>query len=339
MAYFGIDLGTSSIKVVQAELMGTRSYRVSGVGLVQNPAGVVAFDDPRVSGKLAQAIKQVITQAGIHDKRAVVAIPELKCYSRIVEMPNMSEAELATAVKWEAEQFVPIPVAEVELDYVVVRRPPKGSEQKMLVYLVAAPKKYLQAMVDFLLSLGIEPVAVESEMVAVARIFTMVGLPGTSMIVHIGAQSSVMAVVEGESLLFTHASSVGGVAMSRAISESLKLPAAQAEEYKRVYGLDGAQLEGKVREALLLVCESLVGDLRKAVEHSATKYATNVVRIILSGGGAYLPAFAQQLSSVFGGLEVVLGDPFVNAKPARGVTIPNERTVYSVAAGLAVRSF
>lgn len=339
MAYFGLDFGSSSIKVVQSELLGTKGYRVNAIGLVQNPVGVLTFDDPRVQGKLAQAVKQVISQAGIHDKRVVVSIPESRAYSRVIEMPNMSDAELSTAVTWEAEQFVPIPVAEVEIDYVVVKRPPKGSDQKMLVYLVAAPKKYLQSMIDFLLSIGVEPVAVESEMVAVSRVFTIGGAQGASMILHIGAQSTVLAVVDGDALLFTHVSNAGGVAMTRSISESLKLPIAQAEEYKRTYGLDEAQLEGKVRQSLLLVFDGLITDMRKAMEHIGARYSTNVSRVVLSGGGAYMPGLSQHLSGVFGGMEVSLGDPFMSAKPARGVVIPNERTVYSVAAGLSVRAF
>lgn len=338
-SFFGLDFGSSSIKVVQSELFGAKGYQVRALGLVQNPVGTVSFEDPRVSGKLVPAVKQVMAEAGIHDKRAVISIPEAKTFSRVVEMPNMTDAELSTAVTWEAEQFVPIPVSEVEIDYVVVKRPPKGSDQKMLVYLVAAPKKYLQAMVDFVLSVGIEPIAVESEMVAVARAFTFGATQGASLIVHVGAMTSVMAVVEGDSLLFTHVTDVGGVAMTRSIAQSLQLPVAQAEEYKRTYGMDEAQLEGKVRQALLLVNESLVSDMRKAMEHIGTKYSTNIARIYLSGGGAYLPAFSQYISSQFGGMEVLLGDPFVSAKPGRGVTIPNARAVYSVAAGLSVRAF
>jgi Tfp pilus assembly PilM family ATPase len=93
----------------------------------------------------------------------------------------MSDAELASAVTWEAEQFVPIPVAEVEIDYSVIKKPPKGvSGEPMLVYLVAAPKKYLQSLVDFLVLTGIEPVAVESEMVAVSRAFSLGGNTGSS---------------------------------------------------------------------------------------------------------------------------------------------------------------
>ena len=140
-------------------------------------------------------------------------------------------------------------------------------------------------------------------------------------------------------LWFPKIYSPGGVAMTRSISESLKLPIAQAEEYKRTYGLDEAQLEGKVRQSLLLVFESLVTDMRKAMEHIGARYSTNVSRVILSGGGAYMPGLSQHLSGIHGGIEVSLGDPFMSAKPARGVAIPNERAVYSVAAGLSVRSF
>jgi len=339
-AYFGLDFGSSSIKVAQVAMRGNNSFMLTALNLIQNPAGSLDFRDPQVTTKLLPALKQVVSEAGIKDKRAVVSIPESKVYSRIVSMPNMTDAELANAVNWEAEQFVPIPVSEVEVDFSVVRRPAKGvTTQPMLVYLVAAPKTYLQSLVDFLVAAGIDPVAVESEMVAVSRAFSLNQPTGSSLLLHIGALSTVMAIVEGDSLLFSYVMESGGVSMTRALSQALSIPIMQAEEYKRTYGLDAAQLEGKVKSGLLVVMEAIVAEIRKAIEYHASQNKQQVARIVLTGGGAYMPSLTTYLSEAFGGMEVVIGDPFAAGQPARGVTVPAEKAVYPVAVGLAERVF
>lgn len=339
-AYFGIDFGSTSIKLAAVDLQGTKSFGLSAIGIAANSAGSLDFTDSQVTAKLASSVKQLLSETKVREKRVVVSVPESQVYSRIVSLPSMSEAELASAIQWEAEQFVPIPVAEVEIDYSVVRNPPKGStEKKMLVYLVAAPKKQLQALVDFLLSLGLDPIAVESEMVAISRSLSFAPLPGSTLIVQMGAMSSVLAIVDESSLLFSYVTNVGGVALSRALSQNLTLPLPQAEEYKRTYGLDPKQLEGKVRNGLLLPLEQVISEIRKAMEFYATEHKSRISRILLSGGGAYLPELAPHLGSVFSGVEVVIADPFAAAKAERGVVIPKERAVYSVAVGLAMRVF
>lgn len=338
--YFGLDIGSSSIKVTQSSVMGTKAYTVEANGLAMNPAGSIDFSNPVVVSKLGPAIKQLLAESKIKEKRVVVSISESKVYSRILSMPNMTEAELASAIKWEAEQFVPIPVSEVELDFSIIEQKTTGADnQKMLVYLVAAPKKYLQSMVDFLVGIGLEPIAIESEMVAVSRALTFGTTPVTSLIVHMGAMSTVLAIVDGTSLSFSYVAESGGVAMTRALSQSLSLPLPQAEEYKRTYGLDGKQLEGKVKTGLQIVLDGLVVEMRKAMEYHLTTRKSHVTRIVLSGGGAYLPEFGGYLSQIFGGIEVLVGDPFAVARPGRTVSIPREKAVYSVSVGLSQRIF
>ncbi len=339
-AYFGLDIGSSSIKVTQSTLMGSKAFSVDAIGLAMNPAGSVDFINPSVREKIGPAIKQLLAESKIRDKRVVVSVAENRVYSRILSMPVMSEAELASAIKWEAEQFVPIPVAEVELDFSIVQQPTNTSEdKKMLVYLVAAPKTYLQALVDFLVNVGLDPIAIESEMVAVSRSLTFGTTPATTLIVHMGAMSSVLAIVDGMSLSFSYVTESGGVALTRALSQALAFPLPQAEEYKRTYGLDPSQLEGKVRSGLLIVLDTVVSEMRKAMEYHLSSRKTRVTRIVLSGGGAYLPQLSSHISEIFGGMEVVVGDPMIAAKPSRGVEIPRERAVYSVSVGLSQRVF
>jgi len=339
-AYFGLDIGSSSIKVCQTSLSGPKNFVVQAVGLAMNPVGSVDFTSPEVQEKLKPVVKKLLTEAKIHEKRVVVSVAESRVYSRILSMPVMSEAELATAIKWEAEQFVPVPVSEVELDFSIISQPnDKSDDKKMLVYLVAAPKKYLQGMVDFVTGCGLEPIAVESEMVAVSRAFTYGATPATSLFVHMGALSTVLAIVDGSALTFSYVTPSGGVALTRALAQSLSLPLPQAEEYKRTYGLDEKQLEGKVRTGLLIILDSIMTEIRKAMEYHLSVRKSPVTRIVLSGGGAYLPQFSSHISQVFGGIEVVVGDPFSVAKAGHGVVLPRERAVYSVAIGLSQRVF
>lgn len=339
-AYFGLDIGASSIKACQVSLMGTKSFVVEHVGLVGNPAGSIDFADKMVQDKIRPVLKQLVTEAKIREKRVVVSVAESKVYSRILTLPSMSEAELAAAIKWEAEQFVPIPVSEVELDFAVVQPSVTGSqEKKVSIYLVAAPKKYLQGLVDLVTGSGLEPIAVESEMVAMTRAYTFGEGQNTSLFVHCGAMSCVLSIVDNGTLTFTYVVESGGVAMTRALTQALSLPLPQAEEYKRTYGLQDNQLEGKVKTGLLVVLDSVVREIRKAMEYHLSLKKSPVARIVLSGGGAYLPEFSVYLTQLFEGIEVVLGDPFAVAKVGRGVTLPRERAVYGVAVGLAERVF
>lgn len=339
-AYFGLDIGASSVKACQVSLTGSNSFVVQAVGLVANPVGSIDFADPVVRGKLQPAIKQLLAETKIRERRVVVAVAESKVYSRVLSLPAMSEAELASAIRWEAEQFVPIPVDDVELDYSIIRPGVPGAEEKkMLVYLVAAPKKYLQALVEMLTGVGLEPIAVESEMVAITRSLTYGQAQTVSLLVNLGAMSSVLAIVDETTLTFSYVAEVGGVAMTRALSQALTLPLPQAEEYKRTYGLTENQLEGKVKSGILLVLEGLVREMRKAMEFHLAAKKSPVSRIVLIGGGAYLPDLMVYLTKIFEGIEVVIGDPFAVAKVARGISLPKERAVYAVVTGLSQRVF
>lgn len=337
--YFGLDIGASTIKVCKAQPMGTK-YRLQAIGIVSNPAGTIDFSKPEFSAQISDSLKQLMKDSGIKEKRVVVAVPETHVYSRVIEMPVMSDTELSSAIKWEAEQFVPIPVDQVEMDYTVVKRPPKGSTtEKMLVYLVASQKTYLQSYVDFLVSSGLEPVAVESETVALSRGLAGVTAGSTSLILHVGALSSSLSIVSEEALLFSYTTSSGGVALTRALAQNLSLSLSQAEQYKRTYGLDKAQLEGKVAQSLLVVLQTIMSEMRKAFDYFATRYGSSVQRIILSGGGAYLPDLLPQLSDQFQGIEIIVADPFVNVKPDKDIIVPEERAVYGPVVGLALRVF
>jgi type IV pilus assembly protein PilM len=337
MSFFGLDIGTSSFKVLQASAVGP-GVSVEAIGAIANPIASIEFSDKTQVQRASDSLKKLLGEMGLKEKRVVVGISEQKVYSRVVSMPAMPDSELASAIAWEAEQFVPVPIAEVEMDYAVVRRAKPGAEDnQMLVYLLASPKKYLNEIVEFVVGVGLEPIAIESEMAAAHRVMSKIGLEGSTLTLNVGASSSAISIAEKDELLFTYVLPVGGIALTRALSQALTFPLPQAEEYKRTYGLDGRQFEGKIKAALMPVVMSLVSESRKAIEYYASQYKSQIARIVLSGGGAYLPEFVTHISGEFPGIEVVVADPFTKFSMVKKVNLPKDRASYMVVSGLSLR--
>jgi len=134
----GLDLGSFSIKVVCLSKHG-KGYRLEAIGIALNPYGARPGGDDASQVKVAEAVKKLLSDTRLSSAKAMLALPESSVYTRVVEMPSLSDSELASAIHWEAEQYVPVPLDQVNIDYEVISRPDKSSEkEKMEIFLVAA---------------------------------------------------------------------------------------------------------------------------------------------------------------------------------------------------------
>ena len=307
MPAWGLDVGSSAIKLIALGGKPNKA-KLGQFGLAVNPVGNIDTENESERVKIAQAIKKLVGDVQLKTKQVVVALPESKVFTRLVEMPALSDAELASAINWEAEQYIPIPMSEVQLDYKVVGKPAVVTGMaKMQVFLVATPTALVQKYVEL-------------------------------MIAHFGANTTDFCVVEGERLVFTRSLPTGGTALSRAMAKELGLEVNQAEQYKRTYGLDPRQLQSKVRNTLLPVFASLVNELRKGMQFYAGEQGKKIVRIILSGGGAYLPEMVRELAAGLG-VEVLVGNPWagIEMDATQQKRVGGIGAVFSVAMGLALR--
>lgn len=127
--------------------------------------------------------------------------------------------------------------------------------------------------------------------------------------------------------------------MTRAVSQTLKVSMQQAEEYKKVYGLEKTKLEGKVREALLPVFFTILDEIKKALHFYTTEYGGEPPKsIFLSGGTSYLPDIIPELTDELG-LEVVLANTLSTLNASETITqaLSNTAALYSISIGLAIR--
>lgn len=332
----GLDIGGKTIKIVELQKEGeTYSLLASGiVGYTGSP--IEKMTDEKEMAALAAIIKKLHAETGASSKDVSIALPEPQVFTRTIKFPMLTDAEIASAVKWEAEQYIPIPISEAIIQHTVLLRNEKSTPPEVLVLLVAAPRTVVEKYTKVVSMAGLNPVGVETELLALAR--SLAPLGRTVILVDIGAGSTDIAITRDTLLSFSRSIPIAGEAFTRAVSQGLGLTAPQAEEYKKTYGLDTAQLEGKVKASLDPVIRLVVDEIKKATSYYQSEEKGEVPSaLIISGGSSGMPDLITMMSSLLG-IEVLVANPFANiktdAETARRLT--PFAPLYSIAIGLAM---
>lgn len=333
----GLDIGSKTIKLVEVSFDGGRNILKSAgvVGFVGTP--VENVQDDKSYASLADAIKKLIHDTKVSTREVDLAIPESQSFTRVIKFPLLSDQEIASAVKWEAEQYIPIPVSEAIIQHEIVERREKTSPPEVLVLLVAAPRALVEKYVKVASMAGLTSAAVETSLVAMTR--ALAPANQTAILMDMGARATSIAVVKNSQLVFSRTIPTAGAAFTRAVGQSLGVPEAQAEQYKTTYGLSAKQLEGKVAAAITPVFTTVTEEIKKAVHYYQTELQGEMpTSLVLSGGSAGLPSLVPSLTKAVG-VEVVIGNPFakVVTDPVTAKKLSAYAPLYSVATGLAIR--
>lgn len=337
-AVIGLDIGSHNIKLIELEKQKDVFTLISAGSMPTPPkslSSTLAIDDQ----SLVFVIKNLIKETGAKATDVNIALPESQVFSRVIEIPSLSSRELSSAIRWEAEQYIPMPIDQVNIDYTILRDGSKTSTGKMDVLLVAAPKTLLERYMNILDQVELTPLAAETEVIASIRSLNR-SVPTLHhvMVVAFGAQTTDIAIVKDGIVLFTRSVAVGGDSLSRALVQTLDFNILQAEEYKKTYGLNQTMLEGKLFTAFRPIMDTLIGEIRRAIGFFEERQKGDHIEVILlSGGSAKLPGivpfFAESL-----GVEVQTANPWVGiTKDARFSVLDGEGPLFSVAVGLALR--
>lgn len=337
---FGLDIGASTIKAVDLGWEKGKFTLKSYAVLPTPPRGMLS-ESPLDQEEMAQAIKRLTDNLKTQNKNVNVALADSQVYTKIIEMPTLSDKELSLAIYWEAEQYIPVPLSTITLVWTVLKRPqdPK-SEEKMLVLMVGAPTLLIDKYQKILGRAGLNLAAMETGILSAVRALVYPGFPRT-IILSIGAVATSLAVIRDGLLIFTYSIPTGGIAISRSIEADFGLTLDQSELYKKTYGVSGegvGQKIGKSTEPILL---SILSEIKKALAFYSQKYRedASIAQLLLSGGTARLPGidlfFAENL-----GIETVIADPW---KKLDGQSVPKELSAassdYTIAVGLAMKSY
>lgn len=328
LPHIGLDIGSQTIKAVILSRKKDQ-WAILGFGKIPTPGKGLASETKEEIAEVSTAISKLIKDFKINIKEVTIGLPESQIFTRVIEMPIMTETEMASAVKWEAEQYIPIPLSEVSMDFTILEK--YEADNKMSVLLVAAPLSLIEKYKHIISGADLTLSAIETETTSLSRAFMDTeDLAPVTVIVDIGGGSSCMAIVKKGSLAFTRSISVGGINLTRAVAQNLSISEQQAENYKITYGLEKDKLDGKVREAILPIIEILTSELKRGINAYQTKDKDNPVqRIVLAGGTCLLPDLVVYLTEETG-IETQVGNP---GFPEIGIDAPH----FSLAVGLAKR--
>src|SRR4030042_5284009 len=198
-----LDIGRSYIKTVQIHLSGTKKTLVAA-SKIQTPPGGMMSESPNDLKKLSESIKTCVSSARISTDKCVISLLESQVVTRLIELPNLTDKELSSAIEWEAEQYIPLPIKDVNLQYQVIYRPTSVAGEKMQVLLVAAPKRIITKYIDVVKNAGLSVYYMESETFALNRALTKLDDPMT-IIISLGAASTDLEITEKGKEFFTSA--------------------------------------------------------------------------------------------------------------------------------------
>ncbi len=338
---FGLDIGTSTFKAVVLEKTGDGIKLVSAASSATPKPGIQS-ESPFDHQDMAKVILKVLEAAKISEENVSIALPENHVFTKIIEIPAISDKELETAIYWEAEQYIPASLDTVALAYTVIRRPKDGSKQdRMQVLLVAAPHQLIQRYQSVLDYIGIKISSVETESLSVVRALIRDNTSPTSFVINIGSMNTTISIVQAGDMIFNYYVPLGGVALTRAISSGFGFSIEKAEEYKKTYGLSDKNFGGKVTSAIEPVLASIISEIKKARTFYNEKYQNDspITQILLTGGASRLPGidlyFVKNID-----IETVIANPF---KTAGIKNVPDNLDSagpeYSVAVGLALKDY
>src|SRR3989338_5524664 len=169
---FGLDIGTSTTKLIQLNKNGDK-FDLIAHGIISSPPRALASEAIEDQDELSEVLKRLVDEARPTTKNVVTALPESQIFTRVIDMPLLSESELTSALKWEAEQYVPLPLSEVQLDWQILDTlsDEKGKDSKMEILLVAAPKILVEKYIKIFSLADLEAVSIETEQIALNRPF------------------------------------------------------------------------------------------------------------------------------------------------------------------------
>lgn len=336
----GLDIGSSYIKAVQ--LKEKRSgYELRLFDMLPIPPDLIVEGTIIDSIRLTEALKELIKKARIKSGDAVISLSgHSSVIIKRITLPEMSEEELSESIKFEAEQYIPFSIDDVNLDFQILG--PREEPGSMDVMLVAVKRDVINDYVSVIREAGINPVIVDVNTFALENMY---GLnyetePDSNIaLINIGANSINMNIVRDGVSVFTRDSSSGSHIHTEDLQKEFHLDYEEAERLKRGAAIEKVSPED-ARAVVRSASDRIISEVSRAIDFFKTSYTKTAIKeIILSGGCALVKDFPTQLSENTG-LTVQLAEPFKNLhipKKFDAVYIKELAPIAAVAVGLAMR--
>ncbi len=338
----GIDVGSSAIKVVRLrESRG--AFHLENIGIMPLDPETIVDNTIMDSTAIVDSIQNLLTAMKIKTKRVATSVSGHSVIIRKISLPVMTDAELEASIQWEAEQYIPFDISEVNIDFQIIGPDAKDPSQ-MNVMLVAAKKDFVDDYTAVFAEAGLEPVVMDIDCFAVENMFDYnYGFVDDEVValIDLGDSATSVNVLKGQTSVFTRDIQTGGNLLSEELQKRLGVSREEAERAK-LGDRDIADVDpDSIDEILADATENLVQEIQRSLDFfSATSSEDRVSKVYLTGG-------VSGSEKVRAALEERLGIVAERVNPFRNMVIKEKEfdtdylnaigPMFSVAAGLAMR--
>jgi len=297
----GLDIGSSSVKLMEIERdPKTEKYRLVSFGIAPLPPEAIVDGAVMNTTAVVDTIRDLVTKHRVKTKDAVVSVSGNSVIIKRINLPAMTVEELEESIQWEAEQYIPFDINDVNIDVQILDDAAQDPGQ-MEVLLVAARKELVSEYQSLIQQAGLRPAVVDVDAFAVANMFELnydVAM-GSIALVNVGSGNVNIHVIRDGVSMFTRDIGMGGRQFTEEIQRSLNISYEDAEIMKvgDPERDDRAVVPEEIEQVLSSVGESLATEIQRSLDfYLSTAADGGLTRIYLSGGAARTPGLARAIS-------------------------------------------
>lgn len=319
----GIDIGTSSIKVVQLrkkeDKFELETYgELFSIGYLERADESFQTTSFRKTETVTRELLRILLkESEVDTKQAVMSIPIFSSFVSVIEMPEMGEKELARAVQFEARRYVPIPLVEVALDWKIIESGMIKDENSSKTFrgkriiLIAVPKEVVSKYIRIAEILGLRILALELESFSLGRSL-MMGDVSSACVLDVGARATSFTIVDKGAVQMSHSLDIAGAEITKTLASGLKIASKRAEELKITYGLNHKEEKEKRREMQELLnvpVDKIINEIERMINSYQSGTKRKIEKLILNGGSAQLAGLEKYIEEKIN-IKTIVANPW-----------------------------
>ena len=340
----GIDIGTSSIKVVQLKKIEDK-FKLETYGEISTIGYWDRLNESFQTTSLRtleaitrEMLKIVLEKSQVTAKQATMAVPVFSSFTSVIEMPEISDKELTQAIEFEARKYIPIPLSEVVLDWKILESTKSFKGKRIL--LIAVPKEVVNKYIRLAEALNLKINALELESFSFSRALFS-GENNPFCILDIGARATSCTIADKGAVQMSHGLDIAGAEMTKTLASSLGIAFRRAEDFKLAHGIDHENESSErkeTKEVLLNLIDEILNECERMINEYQSRTGNKIEKIILNGGSAQLEGLKEYAEKRLN-TKVFIADPWskIIYPPNLKRRLKELGPQFSVAVGAAMR--
>ncbi|MCA9335022.1 type IV pilus assembly protein PilM [Candidatus Saccharibacteria bacterium] len=335
--FFGLDIGTNAVRVVQLSPVGPGKWALRHYGYAPIDLKTATANSAEAKQRLGEVIMTVVGQSGIKTKNVAVGLSASKTFVTVIDMPMTSESELKSTIKYQLDQYIPMPLEEAKVDWSLLGTS-LHDPSKQEVLLASTSMVYAEDRLELVESLGFDVIAAEPETLASIRSLSSQSAQGAQVVVDVQDQVINVGILYNDAPRLVRSIPSGLSTFVRAAVQNLNVQEDQARQFVLKFGLAPDKLEGQVVRALENTAEGVASELQKSIKFFQTRYPSITVgTVLLAGYASVIPQLDRYLASKIG-IQTMVVSPWQKVSvPSGDQNFASIAPEFSVAVGLAQR--